>query len=163
MKNIKIELKWAIYYSILVLLWMCLEKWSGLHDQYIDNHPYLTNLFFIPAVILIILAVLDKKKYYKGKMSYIEGLRFGILLAFLIALFSPLTQWITSYVISPHFFMNAIKRSVEIGYFATTEEAEEYFNFTNYVVQGVIANFIMIVVIVAIVMIFVQSKKKKKR
>ena len=31
MKNIKIEFKWAIIFTIMTLLWMVLEKLCGLH------------------------------------------------------------------------------------------------------------------------------------
>jgi len=57
MKAIRIEIKWAIIFSIIVLLWMVLEKLSGLHSQYIDYHIYLTNLFAIPAIWLVVLAL----------------------------------------------------------------------------------------------------------
>lgn len=93
MKNIKIEIKWAIIFSLIVLLWMLLEKLSGLHSTYIDYHLYLTNLFAIPAIWVMVLALKDKKKnYYSGQMSYKQGLIFGIILSLIIALLSPLTQ-----------------------------------------------------------------------
>jgi hypothetical protein len=47
MKNIKIEIKWAIIFSVMGLLWMVLEKLCGLHGKYIDYHLYLTNLFAV--------------------------------------------------------------------------------------------------------------------
>ena len=46
----KIEIKWALIFSVMGLLWMLLEKLSGLHGKYIDYHQYLTNLFAIPAI-----------------------------------------------------------------------------------------------------------------
>ena len=129
MNKIKIEFKWALIFSVIALLWMVLEKLSGLHDKYIDYHLYLTNLFAIPAVIAMVMALKDKKKnFYGGEMTYLQGLISGIILSLLIALFSPLTQWITSYVITPEYFPNVIKRSVELGFFKTTEEATAQFN-----------------------------------
>ncbi|MCH5600460.1 hypothetical protein [Niabella ginsengisoli] len=62
--NIKIEAKWALIFSVMVLVWMLLEKWSGLHDKYIDYHLYLTNLFAIPAIWIMVLALKDKKKTF---------------------------------------------------------------------------------------------------
>ncbi|MFN8257850.1 MAG: hypothetical protein U0W24_19290 [Bacteroidales bacterium] len=61
MKSIKIEIKWAIIFSVVALLWMVLEKLCGLHDKYIDYHLYLTNLFAIPAIVTMVLALKDKK------------------------------------------------------------------------------------------------------
>ncbi|WP_439506046.1 DUF4199 domain-containing protein [Sediminibacterium sp.] len=160
MPSIKIEIKWAIIFSIMVLVWMLLEKLSGLHSTYIDYHLYLTNLFAIPAIWVMVLALKEKKKiYYNGNISYKQGLISGIILSVIIALFSPLTQWITTYIITPAYFPNVIKRSVEIGYYKTTAEAEANFNYSNYAIQGAIAAIIMGLITTSIAMIFIKSKK----
>jgi hypothetical protein len=162
MKRIKIELKWAIIFSVVGLLWMVLEKLCGLHGKYIDYHLYLTNLFAIPAIIVMVMALNNiKKRFYGGKMSYRQGLVSGIILTAFIALFSPLTQWITSYGITPEYFPNVIKRSVELGYYATTAEAEANFNYQNYAVQGVIGALAMGFVTTAIAMIFIRTKNTR--
>jgi hypothetical protein len=162
MKNIKIEIKWAIIFSVMGLLWMVLEKLCGLHGKYIDYHLYLTNLFAIPAIIVMVMALKDKKKnFYDGRMNYKQGLISGIILSVIIALLSPLTQWVTSFVITPEYFPNVIKRSVEIGYFKTTAEAEANFNYQNYAIQGAIGALVMGIVTTAIAMIFIRTKKTK--
>lgn len=162
MKNIKIEIKWAILFSAMTLMWMLLEKISGLHAKYIDYHLYLTNLFAIPAIWFMILALKDKKKnFYKGNMSYIQGLKSGIILSLFIAILSPPTQWITSYVITPEYFPNAIKRSVELGYYKTTGEAVSNFNYTNYALNSTIFAFIFGTVTTAIAMIFIRTKRQQ--
>lgn len=161
MKIISIEIKWAFIFSIMSLLWMVLEKLSGLHGKYIDYHLYLTNLFAIPAIGIMVLALKDKKKHsYGGQMSYLQGFISGIILSVIIALLSPLTQWLTSYVITPEYFPNVIKRSVELGYYKTTREATAYFNYPNYAVQGAIGAVIMGIITTAITMIFIQTKKR---
>ena len=163
MNTIKIEIKWALIFSVLVLVWMLLEKLSGLHGRYIDYHLYLTNLFAIPAIIVMVMALKDKKRrFYGGQMSYKQGLISGIVLSVIIALLSPLTQWITSYIITPEYFPNVIKRSVEIGYFKTTAEAAANFNYKNYAIQGAIGALVMGVATTAIAMIFIQTKKKNE-
>jgi hypothetical protein len=121
---------------------------------------YLTNLFAIPAVWMMVLALKEKKrKVFNGQMSYLQGLISGTVLSLFIALLSPLSQWITSYVISPEYFPNVIKRSVEIGYFKTIEEAEAQFNYKNYAQQGAIWGFLMGIITTAIAMIFIRRKK----
>lgn len=160
MASIKIEIKWAILFSIMGLVWMLLEKLSGLHSTYIDYHLYLTNLFAIPAIWVMVLALKEKKKvFYNGNITYLQGLLSGIVLSIIIALISPLTQWITSYIITPEYFPNVIKRSVEIGYYKSTAEAEADFNYSNYAIQGAIAAFVMGLVTTAIAMIFLRTKK----
>lgn len=161
MKNIKIEIKWAIIFSIMGLLWMLLEKVSGLHGRYIDYHLYLTNLFAIPAIIVMVMALKDKKKnFFNGQMTYKQGLISGVIISVIIALISPLTQWITSFVISPEFFPNVIKRSVELGYYATTADVEAQFNYPNYAIQGAIGALVMGIITTAIAMIFIRTKNK---
>lgn len=159
MKNIKIEIKWAIYFALMTLAWMLLEKLSGLHGKYIDYHLYLTNLFAIPAIWFMVLALKDKKKnFYHGNMSYRQGLVAGIIVSAFIALLSPLTQWITTYVITPEYFPNVIERSVELGYYKTTAEAEAAFNYKTYAINSTIFAFVFGVVTTAIAMIFIRTK-----
>jgi hypothetical protein len=161
MKNLKIEIKWAIVFSVIGLLWMLLEKLVGLHSTHIDKHMYLTNLFAIPAIILMVLTLKDKKKnFYAGKMTYKQGLISGIILSVFIALLSPLTQWITSTIITPEYFPNVIAYSVEIGYHKSIEDAEAYFNLKNYIVQSTIGALIMGIITTAIAMIFIRTKKE---
>jgi hypothetical protein len=159
MKTISIEIKWALIFSAVTLFWMTGEKVAGLHDKYIDYHVYLTNLFAIPAIIMMVLALREKKKQvYNGKMTYRQGLISGIIISAIIALLGPLTQWITSYVITPEYFPNVIKRSVELGYYKTTEEAAANFNYKNYAIQSSIGAIIMGIATTAIAMIFIRSK-----
>ncbi len=161
MKNLTTEIKWAVIFTVMSLVWMVLEKLTGLHGTYIDYHLYLTNLFAIPAIWVMVLALKDKKKNgYSGEITYIQGLISGIIISVLIALISPLGQWVISYVISPEYFPNVIKRSVELGYFKTTAEAEANFNYANYAKQGAIASLVMGIITSAIAMIFIRTKNK---
>lgn len=162
MKNLKLELKWAIIFVIMSLAWMVLGKLCGLHGKYIDYHLYLTNLFAIPAIWVMVLALKDKKKnHYNGNMSYKQGLISGIFISIFIALMSPLSQWVISYIITPEYFPNVIKRSVEIGYFKTTAEAEAQFNYPNYAKQSAIGALVMGVLTSAIAMLFIRTKSSK--
>ena len=146
----------------MTLCWMLLEKLTGLHGKHIDYHLYLTNLFAIPAIWFMVLALKDKKyNFYRGNMSYKQGFISGVILSAFIALWSPLVQWITTYVISPEYFPNVIKRSVELGYYATTAEAEAQFNFNNYAVNSTVFAFLFGVATTAVVMIFIRSRRRE--
>lgn len=162
MKTRTIEIKWAIIFSIVGLLWMLLEKLTGLHSTHIDKHMYLTNLFAIPAIIMMVLALKDKKRnFYKGQMSYKQGFVSGLIISVFIALLSPLTQWITSTIITPEFFPNVIAYSVETGYHKSVAEAEAYFNLKNYIIQSSVGALIMGIITTAVIMVFLQTKSKK--
>lgn len=155
----KIEIKWAFIFITMSLLWMVLERAVGLHDVHLDKHLYLTNLFAIPAVLVYVLALKDKRdSFYGGKMSYVQGFVSGLIISLIVALFSPLTQWIISTVITPHYFDNVIELSVETGYYKTLEEAQSHFNLKNYMKQSAIGALGMGVVTSGIVAFFTKSK-----
>ncbi len=154
------EIKWALIFLGMTLAWMVLEKLCGLHGKYIDYHLYLTNLYAIPAVWIYVLALKDKKRqFYGGQMSYKQGFISGLIITVIVAVFSPLSQWVISYVITPEYFPNVIRRSVELGYYKTTAEAEANFNYENYAKQSTIAALVMGLVTSAIVAFFVRTKK----
>lgn len=162
MKNIKIEIKWAILFVVMSLLWMWLEKLVGLHSAHIDKHMYLTNLFALPAILIYVLALRDKKQnHFNGHMTYVQGLISGLIITAIVALFSPLTQWITSTIITPEYFPNVIAHSVETGYHESLEAAEAYFNLENYMKQSVIGALAMGIITSAVVALFVRTKKQK--
>ena len=143
------------------MLWMVLEKAVGLHSTHIDKHMYLTNLFAIPAILVYVLALKDKKKnFYNGQMTYKQGFLSGFIITIIVALLAPLTQWITSAIITPEYFPNVIAHSVETGYHNSLEEAEAYFNLKNYMVQSVIGALVMGIITTAVVALFVRSKSQ---
>lgn len=163
MKKRQIEIKWALLFALMSLLWMLLEKLSGLHSVHIDKHMYLTNLFAIPAILIYVFALREKKKrYYGGRMNYMQGLRSGIILTLIVTLLTPLTQWITSYLITPEYFPNVIRYSLETGYYDSLAEAEAFFNYQNYAIQGLLWALALGVVTTAIVMLFLRSRKTTK-
>jgi hypothetical protein len=110
MKAISTEIKWGIYFSIMTLLWMVLEKVAGLHDVYIDKHPIYTNFIAIPAITLYVFALREKRfKDLGGNMTYKQALLSGFYITLVVTLLAPLTQWITTHIITPEFFPNAIR------------------------------------------------------
>ena len=62
MKNIKIEFKWAIIFTIMTLVWMLLEKTLGWHDEKIADHYWLTLLFIPIAIFMYLLALREKRR-----------------------------------------------------------------------------------------------------
>ncbi len=97
MKDIKIEIKWALIFILASLAWMAIEKALGWHDEKIADHATLTNIFAVPAIAIYVFAMLDKRKnYYHGRMTYKKAFLAGLIITLIVALFSPLTQYITS-------------------------------------------------------------------
>ena len=100
----KTEIKWAIIFAIVMLMWITLEKLTGLHNEHIDKHPIYTNFVSIPAIAVYVFALLNKRKTdYNGIMSYKQGVIAGIIITIFVTIFTPLTQLITSTIITPEY------------------------------------------------------------
>lgn len=160
MKNIKIEIKWALIFILSMLAWMFFEKSMGWHDEKIADHATYTNFFAIPAILVYVFALLDKKKnFYSGVMSYKQGVISGLIITVIVTVLSPLAQYITSTIITPDYFPNVIEYAVSSGKM-TQSDAEAYFNINSYMIQSVIGALVMGLVTSLIVAIFVKSKSK---
>ena len=158
--NYKLEIKWGLIFLSMSLIWMILEKISGLHDENLKYHQYFTSLIFFPAVTVYVLALKDKKKkYYNGVMSYKQGFITGLIITLVVTILSAPHQYIISTYISPTYFENVIKYSVE-NKILTEKIAKEQFNLKNYMLQATIGAAIMGTLTSAVVAFFVKSKQK---
>ncbi len=161
MKGIATEIKWAFIFVLVTLAWMAFERAIGLHDTHIGKHAMYTNLYAIPAILVYVFALLDKRKnYYNGTMSYKQGFITGLVITGIVTLLVPLTQYITSSVVAPGYFSNVISYVVEEEKM-TLEEAQYYFNMRNYIMQGLISTPLLGIITTAVVAFFTSSKKKK--
>jgi len=158
MKNYKIEIKWALIFTTTMLTWMVLERWAGLHDVNIDKHPIVTNFIMIPAILIYVFALLDKKKnFYSGTMNYMQAVISGLVITLGVTMLSPFTQYITSTLITPDYFKNVIKYSLEHK-LMSQENAESYFNLKSYMIQVTVGSAVMGAVTSLIVAFFTKSK-----
>lgn len=158
MKRYAIEIKWGVIFVVVMLLWMLFEKLMGWHDVHIDKHPVYTNLFAIPATVMYVLALLDKRKnYYGGTMTWKQGFFTGLIVSVVVMVLSPLAQWITHFVITPDYFANVIDHTVSTGKM-TREQAENYFSFGNYLWQSTLFALIIGAVTAAVVAIFTRKR-----
>ncbi|WP_297092286.1 DUF4199 domain-containing protein [uncultured Draconibacterium sp.] len=158
MKKIAIEIKWAILFIVIQLLWMLGERMAGLHDENIEKHAIVTNFFAILAIAVYVVALLDKRKNsYQGRMTWKQGFFSGLIITVGVTLLTPLSQYITSAIITPDYFSTMIAYTVETGKM-TQAAAESYFNMKSYIVQSVIFAPAMGIVTSAIVALFTRKK-----
>lgn len=163
MRKLTIELKWAVLFALTTLAWMVGEKLAGLHDTHIDKHATYTNFFAVPAIALYVLALLDKRKNaYGGAMTWKQGFISGLYITLFVTILSPLTQVITSEVITPNFFSNAIRYTVSTGELEQAV-AEQHFSLKSYIVMGLIGAPVMGIVTSAIVALFTRKRKQETR
>lgn len=158
MKKVGIEIKWAILFTVIALVWMLGERISGLHHENIEQHAIVTNFFALVAIAIYVVALLDKRKNsYGGKMTWKQGFISGLIITAGVTLLTPLSQYITCAIISPDYFQNMIAYTVDTGKM-TQEAAETNFNMQSYIIQSSIFAPVVGIVTSAIVAIFTKKK-----
>jgi uncharacterized protein YacL len=158
MEKFKIELKWAIIFSVSLLIWMYFEKTMGWHDEKVKFQPIYTMLFGVIAIIIYVLALLNKKKnYYNNKIEWKQGFLSGAILSLLIAILTPVVLYISFKYISPDYFTNIINYKIENSKM-TLEDAKKYFSMSNYMYTNTFSTLSNGIVISAIISYFIKSK-----
>lgn len=160
MKSLAIELKWGVLFTVMTLLWMMLEKGLGWHDERIAKHAIYTNFVALPAIAFYVVALIDKRKnYYNGQMSYLQGFVSGFMISLVVMFLSPLSQVITFMYITPNYFENSIRYVVSQNQMSL-QDAENYFNLSNYIKQSTLFAPLMGIATSALVAVFVKRKAK---
>lgn len=160
MEKRSIEIKWGVIFSIALLIWMFGERLVGLHDEHIDKHAIYTNFFAIVAIAIYLFALYDKRKnYFNGYMTWREGFISGLFITLVITVLSPLLQYIISNYITPEYFANIIRYSVDQGEM-TRSQAEEHFSLRNYIVLSAVWAVISGVITSAIAALLMRKTKK---
>jgi hypothetical protein len=158
MNKYRTEIKWGLIFTAMMILWMIGERLTGLHGENIDQHAIWTNAILVPALTIYWLALRDKRENsYGGKMTWAQGFKAGAIITAVVTVLTPLTQWLTSAVISPDYFANAIEYGVSSGT-TTQEAAEAFFNMKNYIIMSFIGSIVMGLVSAAIIALFVRRK-----
>jgi len=158
MKKFAVEIKWSAILTIAELLWMLLEKKLDWHDALIAKQPIYTMLFSIVAIILFVLAIKDKKKnYYESKIDWKQGFLSGSIVALIVAILSPLNQYISMEIISPNYFQNAINNAV-LNNNMSLENAKDFFNLKSYIFQTAFGGLSTGIVTSAIIAYFIKTK-----
>lgn len=152
------EIRWGLIFTAVMLLWMWAEQLVGLHGRYIADHATYTNLFAIPAILVYVLALRQKKaRDYSSSMSWKQGMQAGLIITLVVVLLSPGAQWLTHTVITPDYFANVQAYAIAQG-MMTEAEAVAYFSLNNYMLQSVIGAAIMGVLTSVIVAFFLRTK-----
>lgn len=155
------EIKWGIIFTIALLVWMFGERLFGLHNELIDKHATYTNFFAIVAIMIYLLALYDKRQNdYNGYMSWREGFISGLFITLVVVILSPISQFIISRYISPEYFANIIRHSVDQGEM-TRSQAEEHFRLRNYIVLSAVWAVISGVITSALTALIMRKNKKR--
>ncbi|SHE34638.1 Protein of unknown function [Psychroflexus salarius] len=159
MKKYSIEFKWAFIFIFMSLVWMLLERLTGLHDENIDQHAIYTNLIAIPAILIYYFAIKEKRdRFYKGQISFKQGFKSGLIISIMVTLITPLSLYISTKFISPEYFTNAVEYSVK-NKLMVKNEALAYFNYKNYLVLSLISAPVMGIITSLIISLIIKTRK----
>lgn len=152
------EIKWGLVFAVAIIIWMLIERASGLHSDNIEYHAIVTNLFAVVAIVIYILALRDKRSSLPdGKMSWRQGFVCGLKISVVVAVLSPLVQLLVHSVISPEFFPNMREYAVTSGMMSETR-ANQYFSLLTYSFQSAVWALGMGVITSAVVAVFLKRQ-----
>jgi hypothetical protein len=155
----KTELKFALIFIAMQLAWLIIEVLSGLQTTHKDLHPIVSNFILIPSVAIMAIGIRAKKKDLGGHILFKEAFLAGVVMSFIIAMLSPLVILIFDKLINPNFFTDFQNYAVEKG-MLNMEQAKEYFNLKNYMIQSALGAMVMGTVTSAIVAAIIRTKKR---
>jgi hypothetical protein len=158
MQKIALELKWAVIFVMAGLVWMLLERVSGLHSTRIEWHPVVTNFFIVVAVAVYWLALQEKRKKLGGTITFKQAFLSGLLITLFVTILTPVWQYINCVIISPDYFKNVTAYSVEHK-LMTAEAAADYFSLKNYIIQSTIFAPVAGIITSLLVALIVSRKK----
>jgi hypothetical protein len=151
--SIKIEFRYAVLTTLVVLLWLVIEYAIGLQDNYVAFHPYVSMLMMIliPSVTYR-LAINEKLDKNFDKLSFRQVFVSGVLITVFSCLLAVPVQLGFHKLINPGFFETMILyTSQHTG--VTVEQAAEYFNLKTYMAESILFTFV-IGIIISVVLAF---------
>jgi hypothetical protein len=154
----KSELKYALIFSAMQVIWLFLEYTSGLQTIHKELHPLVSMLIVIPAAVIFSMGIRAKKKELEGVITFKQAAVAGILISFVAAMLSPVVMLIFSRSINPNFFTDFQNYAVEKGQM-TLEQAMQYFNLSSYMLQSAMGTMLMGTVISTIVAFIIKNKR----
>jgi hypothetical protein len=152
-------------------LWTCFEFAIGLHDKYVDLHPYLTNLFFLIAIAITIFS-LNEIKRLNGSLNVMLALKLGLVVGLVNLPLSLLSFYVFIEYVNPDMLASFIENMMQDYYkggknFRTGKALEEayktvtnYFSKETYYTQIAIGGVIVPVTMSVIAGFFKRTKSK---
>ena len=144
--SIRIELRYAVLTSLLVLLWLIMEFEIGLQDKYVAFHPYISLLAFLIPVVTYRLAIREKIEEKYGKLSFKQAFVSGLLMTFFCSILAVPIQIGFQKLVNPDFFETMILHAAQSGK-TSPEQALAFFNLRSYIIESTLYTFLFGVVL----------------
>lgn len=157
MYKFRIEIKWALILMIVSLAWVGMENRAGLHGSRIDQQMKYSYIYGAVAFIIYVMALRDKKyNFYNGLMNWQQGFISGVILSFIIALFSPVSQMIVHKIIAPSYLQNAIEHGVSMG--GNEEFLRSYYNLKAQIIYAFVESLSFGMIASALISYFIRKR-----
>lgn len=161
MKKFSLEFKWAIFFSVMTLVWIFIERLLGFHGDKVHQHASFTNFVAIPSIAIYIFGILDKRRnYLDGKMNYAQGFITGLKITLFVMLLSPLVNYLALVYVSPNYLTNIGTYAVNND-LISQQQADVTFSLTSYILQGLVGAGVMGFLTTSVVAIFTRRLPKK--
>ncbi len=147
----------AISYFFIFILWKACEKLMGFHDGQIKLYPIVSDLIIIPLILLYATGFKKHRIGLGGKITFINGIGFGLMATLFIVALTPMSVWIFDQFINPNFYASMIQYQVK-NHLSTLEIAKQSFNHENFKQSCIIGN-IATGSLLSIILAFISSKK----
>jgi hypothetical protein len=139
----KTELKYAVIFIVASFLWNCLEFAAGLQGKYINIHPYfVTSFFIILTASVYYFAIREKRAGLYGRITFAKAFITGLVLTIFILILNPFALYVFSTFVNTDFYNAFIQHDIMTGKYSP-QEAYNYYNIKNFIIQGSLYRFIM--------------------
>jgi hypothetical protein len=163
--NFRLEIRYAVLISLLLLLWLALEFLFGVQDKYIKYQP-LSSMFALSIpVVCNWLAVKEKTKLQHGLITFKQAFVTGFTIAAFASVLVVGCHFVFHTVINPDFFQNMIRYSEQRAAIlnqsisAAKAGAELYFNLGSYLLQCFLGTLFFGTIISAVIAWRMQTSK----
>ena len=147
----------AISYFFIFIVWKACEKLMGFHDDKINLYPVVSDLIIIPLVLLYAIGFKKHRISLGGKITFINGIGFGLMATLFIVALTPMSVWIFDQFINPNFYTSMIQYQVK-NHLSTLEIAKQSFNHDNFKQSCIIGNA-STGILLSVILAFISSKK----
>lgn len=156
MKKYSIEIKFAFIFSIASILWFALEKMLGWHEKTMQYYLLFSSAFAIVAILTYVIALKTRKRSLGNIISWRQTVVYGLVLSSVIALLSPIVQFISLKIISPDFLQNSIDTAVAKG--MQPDLAQTFYGFKSVAIQAFGFALSMGILMSAVIGLFIKNK-----
>lgn len=153
------EIKYGLIFTAMGFIWLLLEFLLGFQSTYKDYHSFVSNLIFFPSVFIMVKGMLAKRKELGGQLGFGAAFQTGFFITLVVALLSPLTNWIFFTLINPVYFREFAALAVEHG--KTAEQAAAENNLKSFLIMSFISSIIMGTISSLIIALFVRETNRR--